>query len=193
MTNSRKARIRRQRQRRALLTMALVLVTAFACIGGTIAWLTDKTDAVVNTFTVGDVDITLTETTGEDYKMVPGSTLDKNPTVTVLADSEACYLFVKVEESANLDYFITYQMAPGWTELEAGVYYRTVEDTNADQVFDVIAYSGEVDKVFVNNTVTKGDMDALTEATYPTLTFTAYACQSANVADAATAWDYVKP
>ena len=58
-----------------LSALAVVLVLCCA-VGGTLAWLTQKTDAVVNTFTVGDINITLTETERE-YKMVPGNTIDK--------------------------------------------------------------------------------------------------------------------
>ncbi len=43
-------------------------------------------------------------------------------------------------------------------------------------------------KVLVNDTVTKEMMDALTEVTLPTLTFTAYAIQQANIDTAAAAW-----
>ena len=98
-----------------LSALAVVLVLCCA-VGGTLAWLTQKTDAVVNTFTVGDINITLTETERE-YKMVPGNTIDKDPTVTVQAGSEACWLFVKVEKSANFDTFMTCAMATGWTAL----------------------------------------------------------------------------
>ena len=43
-------------------------------------------------------------------------------------------------------------------------------------------------QVTVKDTVTKTMLNALTPATYPTLTFTAYAVQMDNVADAAAAW-----
>ena len=43
-----------------LSVVALVLVLCCA-VGGTLAWLTDTTDPVTNTFTVGDIDIDLTE------------------------------------------------------------------------------------------------------------------------------------
>ena len=94
-------------------------------VGGTLAWLTDQTDEVKNTFTVGDINIGLTETTA-DYKMVPGNTIAKDPTVTVKANSEACWLFVQVTESTDLKDFITYAIAEGWTALPGvdGVYYR---------------------------------------------------------------------
>ena len=47
------------------LVLALTLLVA-GVIGGTLAWLTDQTDEVKNTFTVGDINIDLTETT-TDY------------------------------------------------------------------------------------------------------------------------------
>lgn len=153
--------------------VAVALVACFA-IGGTLAWLTASTPEVKNTFTVGDIDITLAETTS-DYKMIPGYTIDKDPEVTVKAGSEDCYLFVKVEESENFDSFMTYGMATGWEELKgvSGVYYRVVNNNAADQKFSVLAG----DEVTVKDTVTKEALNALTEETYPTLTFTAYAVQ----------------
>ena len=183
----RRARKRKIRNRRIAMTVALVLVVALASVGGTIAWLTAQTGEVVNTFTVGNIDITLAETT-TDYKMVPGNTIAKDPTVTVKAGSEDCYLFVKVEKSPNFDTFLTYTMAEGWTELTAGsgIYYRVVLATDTTKTFSVL----KDDQVTVKNTVTKAQMDAIKNGTAsaPTLTFTAYACQSANVANAATAW-----
>ena len=165
--------------------LAIVLVVALS-VAGTYAYLTDKTDAVENTFTVGNVDIKLAETTGDSYKMVPGTTIKKDPMVTVEADSEACWLFVKVEKSANFDSFLTCNMAEGWTALPNvdGVFYRTVEASGTDQVFPVLAN----DTVSVKSDVTKAMMDGLTDATRPTLTFTAYACQTAGIDTAAKAW-----
>lgn len=171
-------------KKKVLSIVAVVLVLCCA-IGGTLAWLTDKTASVKNTFTVGDINIELTETT-TNYKMVPGNTISKDPKVTVKANSEACWLFVKVEKSANFDSFMTYDMADGWTELPSvtGVYYREVAATTAATDFSVL----KGDSVSVKDTVTKADPNALTQNTFPTLTFTAYAVQKDNVADAATAW-----
>ena len=163
------------------LVLALTLLVA-GIVGGTLAWLTDQTAEVKNTFTVGDINIGLTETT-TDYKMVPGNTIAKDPTVTVKANSEACWLFVKVTESANLDDFITYAIATGWTELEAGVYYREVPASAADQTFSVLAG----DAVTVKNDVTRTMLEtAKTDA--PTLTFKAYAIQRDHFATADAAW-----
>lgn len=171
-------------KKKVLSIVAVVLVLCCA-IGGTLAWLTDKTASVKNTFTVGDINIELTETT-TNYKMVPGNTISKDPKVTVKANSEACWLFVKVEKSANFDSFMTYDMADGWTELPSvtGVYYREVAATTAATDFSVL----KGDSVSVKDTVTKADLNALTQNTFPTLTFTAYAVQKDNVDDAATAW-----
>lgn len=170
-----------------MLSAALIVC---ATVAGTLAWLTDTTAPVVNTFTVGDINITLTESENLDLKMVPGQPIEKDPKVTVKAGSEACWLFVKVVKSGNFDDFMTFEMADGWIALSghAGVYYRNVDATNADTGFDVLKDK----KVMVLDTVTKTMLEgAKTNA--PTLTFTAYAVQKDGIADAATAWGKVTP
>lgn len=165
------------------LVLALTLLVA-GIVGGTLAWLTDQTAEVKNTFTVGDINISLTETTA-DYKMVPGNTIAKDPTVTVKANSEACWLFVQVTESTDLKDFITYAIAEGWTALPGvdGVYYREVPTSAADQTFSVLAG----DAVTVKSDVTRTMLEtAKTDA--PTLTFKAYAIQKDHFATADAAW-----
>lgn len=173
------------------LVLALVLIVG-AAIGGTVAYLTDKTASVTNTFTIGNIDITLAETKS-DFKMVPGVDIEKDPKVTVEGGSEACYVFVKVEKSSNLDSFISYAIASGWTQgdgaeggIPTDVYYRAVAASADDQVFSVLAN----DKVTTKGTVTKSMMDGLNQpnATQPSLTFTAYAIQQATFTTAAAAW-----
>ena len=181
------------------LFWALALVLG-GVIGGTMAWLTDETPGIVNTFTDSDIEITLTETGAENnansYKMVPGYTISKDPKVKVLKGSEKCYLFVKLEKSENFDSFLTYEIATGWTQLTDaegknvdGVYYRTVEASDADQEFEVLANNQVTVK---GEGVTKEMMNALTEQTYPKLTVTAYASQFNKTAtesfDVNTAW-----
>lgn len=184
--------------KKKLIALALVTIIAVMAIAGSsLAWLQDTTETVTNTFTEGKVDIDLYETKdgtkvmGQEYKMVPGDELTKDPTVEVLPVSEACWLFVKVEENATVDTFLTYAIADGWTELEAGVYYREVEDTNAVQTFAVLKNN----KVTVKTEVNMDQMNALTGGTLarPELKFTAYAVQKANVASAADAWDIINP
>ena len=95
----------------ALLLCAVLLVGA--TVAGTVAYLTDEDD-VTNTFTVGNVQIKLdeavvdketgkapdftkrTEDGNKVVRMIPGRAIDKDPTVTVLKDSEDCYVRVKV-------------------------------------------------------------------------------------------------
>ncbi len=170
-------------KKKVFLTVAALILVLCCAVGGTLAWLVARSTTVTNTFTVGDINIDLTEST-TDYKMVPGNTISKDPTVTVKANSEACWLFVKIEESENFRSFLTYDVSDGWTKLQDGVYYREVAAAAADLDFAVLK-SNEV-KVLEN--VTKEQLNGLTERTFPTLTFTAYAVQKDNVATAADAW-----
>lgn len=92
-----------------LMSLCAVLLVA-ASVLGTMAYLTDSKD-VKNTFTVGNVSIDLDEAkvntdgtvvTGADrvktnsYKLLPGHTYTKDPTVTVLAPSVESYVRMKV-------------------------------------------------------------------------------------------------
>ncbi|MGN1129704.1 MAG: hypothetical protein ACI4T6_12235 [Candidatus Flemingiibacterium sp.] len=169
-----------------LLALCMVALIAVSVLG-TMAYLATKTAPIVNTFTVGNVSIALAETTSE-YKMVPGNDIDKDPKVTVKANSEDCWLFVKIDESANLEEFIQYSVATGWTQLTDdkgnvdGVFFRTVPTSENDQVFEVLADN----KVTVLSTVTKDALQGITSS--PTLTFTAYAVQEDNVGTALDAW-----
>ncbi len=167
--------------------LALVLVLGCA-LGGTVAWLVAKSDPVVNTFTYGDININLEETTGSSYKIIPGVDIAKDPKVTVEADSEACWLFVKVDEVGTfVADKVTYSVADGWTALtgQPGVYYREVGAVTADTDFYVL----KDNVVKVSDTLTKEDIKDI--PTGPTLTFTAYAVQKDGIADAATAWSKI--
>jgi predicted ribosomally synthesized peptide with SipW-like signal peptide len=123
------------------LTLVLSLALAVAIgIGGTLAWLTAQTSTITNTFTVGQVDITLqekeigkntfldaeTEAKAQTYKVSPGVNIEKEAKVVVKANSEACYLFVKVVKGNSFDANFAYTIAAGWTELTegSGIYYR---------------------------------------------------------------------
>ena len=171
----------------SVAALALVLCCA---VGGTLAWLTDKTEPVKNTFTIGDINIDLSESENLDLKMVPGNTIKKDPKITVKAGSEACWLFVKVEKSANFDDFMTYNMADGWTPLSdnEGVFYRGVSASTSDTSFAVL----KNDQVAVKEEVTKQQLAAVKD-NLPTLTFTAYAVQKDNIVDASTAWAKITP
>ena len=161
------------------LAMVLALVLLAVCaVSGTLAWLTAKSDVVVNTFTTSDIKVELKETTGTEYKMIPGYTISKDPKATVLSGSEECYLFVKLDKSANFDTYLEYVIADGWTKLEGvtdTVYYRKVQTADIGTAYSVL----KGDQVTVKGEVTKEMMNAIDNdtAAKPTLTITAYASQ----------------
>lgn len=187
------------RKRRGISTKALVallaLVLVIGCsLGGTLAWFVDETDAVTNTFTVGDINITLTEDhmneQGYTYKIFPGATIIKNPTVTVEANSEDCWLFVKLTEEKWCDQ-VAYTLADGWAELsgEDGVYYQEVTESNSNQPFGVL----KDNTLTVSADLTKADIDRMKVEGNPTLTITAYAVQKEGVDTAPEAWAIANP
>jgi len=182
-----------------VLALALMVVGA---VGGTLAWLTAKSDVVTNTFTTSNIKVELKETQGEtveggrEFKMIPGYAISKDPKARVLPGSEECFLFVKLDKAANFDNFLTYEMANDWTKLEGvtdTVYYREVLTADMDKAYSVL----KNDQVTVKGDVTKeqmNDMDA-GKIAKPTLTITAYAFQlykSAGVKfSAKEAWDNI--
>jgi len=175
----------------AALIAAIVLVIGCTA-GGTVAWLVSKPAAIVNVFTVGNINAELTETEKE-FKIVPGVDIAKDPIATVKAKSEDCYLFVELTE-ANWPTFteadnttrkVKYEIAEGWTELEDGVYYRVVaKDDAQDQAFPVL----KDNKVTVSSTLTKENADAIRKADAPKLTVAVYAVQKEGMGSAAEAW-----
>ena len=176
-------------KKKVLSIVAVVLVLCCA-IGGTLAWLTAKSDVVTNTFAPSNIKIELKETTGENYKMIPGYTITKDPKATVLAGSEECWLFVKIEKSGNFDQYLTYEPANGWEPVaeETNVYARKVTTAEIGTAYSVLLNN----QVTVKSDVTEAMMEGLNTANYPTLTITAYASQlykSAGVEfTAAEAW-----
>lgn len=171
-----------------MLVLALALIVGVAG-GATFAWLTATSDTVTNTFTYGDINITLGETTGSDYKIIPGVDIEKDPLVTVEAGSEACWLFVKVEEEGTfVANKVTYSIADGWTKgdgtkIPANVYYRAVDAVKNDTDFAVL----KDNKIYVSDTLTKIDIKGILTTT-PKLSITAYAIQKDGMDNAATAW-----
>lgn len=181
------------------LLVAVVMLFGVA-VGSTVAWLRTETGNVVNTFTVGNINIDLKEhdyvlasdsldktkevTEEKEYKMVPGDTLPKDPFVRVKANSEDCWVFVTVTKSSNFNTFMEFEIdGSKWELVETNenttVYrYKTIVSTKTeDQLFYIL----KDNQVVVKTSVTKTQLDALTEATYPTLTFKAYAVQSDNL------------
>ena len=185
-----------------ILVLAMVMVVCIS-ISATLAYLFVDTTPVENTFEYGDINITLDESKDLDLKMIPGKDITKDPKVTVLKNSEACWLFVMIEKSTNFDNFMEYTVATGWTQgdgtnVPANVYYREVPAMTANTEFEVL----DGNKVHVKEGVLKtalnafdkdknGELSEGEKAALPKLTFTAYAVQKDNVTSVADAWKLV--
>lgn len=186
-------------RRRGVSTRAFVallaLVLVIGCVaGGTVAWLVSAPDPVVNTFTYGDININLTETkpAGRSAKIIPGVNIEKDPKVTVLANSEDCWLLVEVEEinwptakEEDRTNKVSWKIADGWQLVpgQTNVYYR---EAKANESFPVL----KDNVVTVSENLTKTEINT---AVQPQLKFTAYAVQKDNVTSAEAAWAIAKP
>ena len=184
--------------------LALTMVVGCA-VDGTVAWLVSESESSVSTFTLGDINIKLTgESESQSLKIIPGVEITRSLKVTVEPNSEACWLFVKAEETNWPDFTdangtarkVSYSVAAGdngWKALEnvPGVYYREVsaEDAKAGIEYYVLAGSAEHPNgvVTVSRELTKTEVNSLA-GTQPKLTFTAYAVQREGIDDAAAAW-----
>lgn len=175
----------------ALCAVLLVVTTVFV----TMAFLTSE-DSVQNTFTVGEVTISLDEldvddsnndgfTTDRDkaneYKLIPGKTYTKDPTIHVGAKSEPCYLFVKVENGlvnaeADGNTTIAKQMEnKGWFPVNGteDVYYYGTLTT-------IAAVNGGQDKVVFDEFTIDDSVEAddLVKYADKEIKVTAYAIQA---------------
>lgn len=167
--------------RKVLLLACSAVLLVCLSVGATLAYLT-STDTVVNTFTVGSVEIKLDEIKTDlygaaetpatrvqtnEYKLIPGHEYTKDPTIHVTAGSEKCILFVKVtNDIAEIEAGTTIadQMAAlNWkpvTDAEGVYYYESVVDASKSQqnvtVFNKFTISGTAD---VAQYVTEKDED----------------------------------
>ena len=141
----------------AILALALCMVAAIA-ITGTLAYFNDV-EVKNNVFTVGNVDIELTEPEWEEEgkeeakEAYPGEALAKDPTVTNIGENP-CFVRVKVE---GLDQFVekfgaealiwirnaNYELNKpntGWTlHTDGYIYYNTVLES--DETTETPAFS----------------------------------------------------
>ncbi|WP_270739422.1 hypothetical protein [Massilioclostridium coli] len=121
--------------------LAVALAAAMVLGGGTYAYLQGTTDDVVNNFNTNKVLVDLSETTGSDYNIIPGTEQSKDPTITV-NNTVPSYVYAIVTD--NTDGLVDYTIAEGWTELEGWnvgatkVYYRTVEKDADPKTFPVL-------------------------------------------------------
>ncbi len=208
-------------RRKALLLSLCAVLLVVASVMGTMAYLTSS-DTVTNTFTVGKVQITLDEAAvnldgtpiegaarvkQNSYKLLPGLTYTKDPTVTVKAGSELSYVKMTVTftEAADLDaifkpngadmtnIFNGYDSA-NWiykgntenTTANTRTYEFWYKETVAAPTADV-ALDALFDSITVPGTITK---DQLATIEGMTITVNAYAIQADGFKDAADAWSH---
>ncbi len=209
--------MKKKNLKKLLLAVCCAALLVCVSIGATVAYLTSK-GTVTNTFTVGKVKITLDEAkvnlegvevnkdgealvegekaprvTENAYKLLPGHTYTKDPTVHVAADSEACYVFVKVAndvsaiETTETSKTIAGQIAAkGWTSLdgETGVYYKV---WNPNDAADLVVF----ENFTIADTVKVTNLENITTDTK--IEITAYAIQKDGFEnDVAGAWAAVK-
>lgn len=168
---------------RFAVALATILAVMFG-VGVTVAYLVASSKPVINVFTVGNIQLSLTETTGTDYQLVPGTTVKKDPKLTVKAGSDACWLFFEMDTSGNLGNYVTYTPAEGWKPVPGikGAYYRQVEKTDEDVAFSLL----QGDVIHVKDTVTEEQLAAIKAS--PTLAFTGYAVQKVELNTVEEAW-----
>ena len=144
-------------KKKIIAVCLIVAMAAIAVVGGTLAWFTDTDDAD-NVFTVGNVDITLTEPNWEGSgaedapEVYPGEPLAKDPTVTN-DGANPCFVRVRVDGLnclGNAGMITTrYKWADGYNTNQwvyhNGYYYYMVNDcgvmqpgTKSEPVFDQI-------------------------------------------------------
>ena len=184
-------------KKKVFVTVLCAAALVVASVLGTMAYLTSQTETVTNTFTVGNVAITLDENDvtpmgvkdtdvrvqGNEYKLIPGHEYTKDPTVHVTAGSEDSWLFVKVDNGisdleATGNTTIAEQMkAKGWT---------LVNGTTNVYAYEQKATAGQNIRVFDSFTIA-GDATVAGNAG-KTITIEAYAIQADGFDTAAEAW-----
>ena len=195
---------------KALLVVACALLLVAASVFGTMAYLT-STDTVTNTFTIGKVEIKLDEAKvdlngtavtpaervkNNSYKLMPGHSYTKDPTVHVDAASEDSWIFVKVEngiaafeaatstEEGGYKTIADQINAKGWTALDGvtGVYYKSYDKSTTGANLVVFENFKMADNA--NEVSGWGNISADTTK----VTVTAYAVQKDGFENANAAW-----
>lgn len=167
-------------------SLAIAMAAALVVGGGTFAYLQSSTKDLTNKFNANQVTVDLEENTGNEYEIIPGTTQDKDPKVTVNNTVDA-YVFVEITDTT--EGLVDYEIADGWTKLEDNVYYREVNGGDTEQEFYVLKGNQvSYDAALENSNMldAEGNLKEGLE-----LTFQAYAIQKDGFATAADAWKQV--
>lgn len=170
----------------AITGVAVSLAAVMLVGGGTFAYLKGETDPITNSFRTNQVQVSLEETTGNEYNIIPGTTQRKDPKVTVNNTVDA-YVFVEVADAT--EGLVGYSIADGWIQLDGvpNVYYRLVSAAQDVKEFSVLA-NDEVkyDKALENDDMIDDDGNLKTGID---LSFNAVAIQAEPFADAKEAYN----
>lgn len=207
---------------KALLLVLCAVLLVTASVMGTMAYLTAKTVTVENTFSVGKVtfdaesaldeaavneygqklnaaggvaeegDTLAARVVKNTYKLIPGHSYTKDPTIHITKGSEACWLFVKVDngieaiedKTAEGNTIATQMTDEGWLPLE-------VNGAAVDNVFyqkDTVDAREEAKNIVVFKEFILADDAAVENYADAKVNITAYAVQADGFATAAAAW-----
>lgn len=157
------------KKRKVVTLLASLALVAVVGVGGTLAYLSDQTQTLTNRFTMTDKGINIgldeaavkKEADGDfvvnndvdrldasevakqqEYEgVLPNTTLPKDPTVTVKATSDACYVFVSVKDE-NDDLTIADLDETNWIQVTLNDYGLTGdEDTTYYRYKDMVPSS----------------------------------------------------
>ena len=163
--------------------LAILLAVGLLIGGGTWSYLQSTSNNVDNTFDTNKVKVDLTESGDGKYDIIPGTSQDKDPKVTV-ENSVDAYVYVEVTDKTQE--LVTYEIADGWEKLAGyeNVYYREVSANEDTNVFSVL----KDDKVSYDASITNEDMKNIEDTENIKLSFKAYAIQKAPFNDAVKAY-----
>ena len=176
------AKSERSKKSKVLTSVAAVVLAVSMIIGGgTYAYLEAESDDVVNKFNTEQVTVALDETGDKEYDIIPGTSEDKDPKVTVTNSVDA-YVYVTVEDTTQG--LVDYEIADGWLPLDGyeNVYYREVAAGEEPQEFYVL----KDNKVSYDAALENKDMEGKEDLK---LTFKAYAIQKAPFNEPVAAWE----
>ena len=119
---------------------------------------------------------------GNEYRLIPGKTYDKDPKVTVVANSEDCWLFVKLENGlVDITGATTIEdqmKANGWTVIDAAKTFMRIQS--------IASANTDVD---VFETFTLAEDAAVEDYKTAEIVVTAYAVQADGFDTAEKAWN----
>ncbi len=179
-----------------VVTMASVAAIAAIGIGSTFAYFTSQ-DEATNAFTLGDIEIDLTEENWDEdngVNILPMQTIAKDPAVTNTGSNDA-YIFLKViipqaevqlegQDEASVQDLFTFEANDGWTLIssENGEYVYAYDNVVAagestDTLFDEVQLVNLIEDDYAE-VIESLDIDVL-----------AYGVQTVSFDSAADAWE----